>query len=397
MARMLVAWELGGGFGHVMRVLPLAVELRDRGHDVWVVARDLVRAELVLGRAGFPVLQAPVARSVTSRDLARGYADILGNCGYGSIESLSAILGGWRRLLDLVHPDAVVIEYAPTAALAARALGVPLVLIRQGFFVPPLTRPLPPLQPWRPASPADLAAEEAKVLATVNHVLGQAGGPPVEALTQLFDADERCLCTFAELDQFSGREGDTYLGPIFGVPEGEAPEWPPGSPDSRVFVYLSATHKEIDQVFAGLARLGVPAFGYVRDIQEGAAERFNSANVRVSPRPVAIAEAAAECRMIICHGGHGTLAQMTLAGKPALIVPQQLEHALQEFQMQRRGIGRMVDPTRAGHDYGAHVREVLNDSALAEAAAAAAAAHADYRPPGCLPEIVERCEAVAGG
>ena len=34
MARILLAWELGGGLGHVTRLEPLARELVRQGHDV---------------------------------------------------------------------------------------------------------------------------------------------------------------------------------------------------------------------------------------------------------------------------------------------------------------------------------------------------------------------------
>ena len=48
MARYLFAWELGGDYGHLARLLPVALELRARGHEVVFAVRDLMGAEKLL-------------------------------------------------------------------------------------------------------------------------------------------------------------------------------------------------------------------------------------------------------------------------------------------------------------------------------------------------------------
>ena len=40
MARVLCAWELGSGLGHIGRIVPIARELRALGHEVVMVLRD---------------------------------------------------------------------------------------------------------------------------------------------------------------------------------------------------------------------------------------------------------------------------------------------------------------------------------------------------------------------
>ena len=50
MARVLVAWELGAGYGHIERIAPVAGRLRARGHTLAYAFRDLVRTETRRGR-----------------------------------------------------------------------------------------------------------------------------------------------------------------------------------------------------------------------------------------------------------------------------------------------------------------------------------------------------------
>ena len=68
MARILFTWELGGGLGHVAPHLPLANGLRDKGHEVAFVLRDLRFAETSLSQHDLPYYQAPVVlRSAADR------------------------------------------------------------------------------------------------------------------------------------------------------------------------------------------------------------------------------------------------------------------------------------------------------------------------------------------
>ena len=55
MSRIFIAWELGGGMGHIQRLYPVAKGLRARGHEVVFAVRDLYRSEPWLVAEGFPL------------------------------------------------------------------------------------------------------------------------------------------------------------------------------------------------------------------------------------------------------------------------------------------------------------------------------------------------------
>ena len=59
MRTVLLAWEVGGGLGHLINLLPLARGLSGRGHRVVAVLRDLSKVEHVFQNIDIEILQAP--------------------------------------------------------------------------------------------------------------------------------------------------------------------------------------------------------------------------------------------------------------------------------------------------------------------------------------------------
>ncbi len=59
MKTILIAWELGGGLGHLLQLAPVVKGLAQRGHRVVLALKDLSRARAVFPE-GVQLLQAPV-------------------------------------------------------------------------------------------------------------------------------------------------------------------------------------------------------------------------------------------------------------------------------------------------------------------------------------------------
>ena len=82
--------------------------------------------------------------------------------------------------------------------------------------------------------------------------------------------------------------------------------------------------------------------------------------------------------LVVCRSGAMTLAELALAGRPALLVPlthvgggEQLENARER---ERLGAARVLDPARdTGLELGEALRELLGDPARLRAMAASAA------------------------
>ena len=177
MSKLLYAWEFGADFGHIGAFLPLARTLRQRGHDVrWAVAQTAPTARL-LAQDGFTWLQAPTCQEMPRAGPPLSYNDILLRFGYANGQDLLGLVVAWRELMRLTGAQAVLVDHAPTAILAARTLGIPVVLFGSGFYVPPRQRPLPNMRPWLALPPGQLDALENQALASINAVLERFGQP----------------------------------------------------------------------------------------------------------------------------------------------------------------------------------------------------------------------------
>src|ERR1700704_2393369 len=123
--RILMAWELGLNLGHLTRLLPVAQRLKEEGHSVLVAARDIQAASKVLGPAGISFVQAPHLPAGTPLSYRpASYADILLSQGWSDPSTLWGLTQSWMNLVHLFRPDRLVLDYSPTASLAARILQI---------------------------------------------------------------------------------------------------------------------------------------------------------------------------------------------------------------------------------------------------------------------------------
>jgi hypothetical protein len=131
MARFLLSWEFGGGLGHAGRFKPLAQALMQRGHQVDLMLRDIVHTRALLADLDVRVLQAPVwlHQTVGVPTPTISLAEILMGNGYLQAGTLAGLVAGWQTVMDMLRPDVVVADYAPTATIAARIAGIPVATV----------------------------------------------------------------------------------------------------------------------------------------------------------------------------------------------------------------------------------------------------------------------------
>src|ERR1700722_2945490 len=180
MASILITWELGGGWGHLMRLLPVARGLAERGHRVWLALRDLSRASRLFGPE-VRLLQSPVRTRMISDEIRvpTTLAHILHNNTFNDENELIGLCRAWDSVFELEKPDLMVCDHSPTALLAARGKRFPTCMIGTGFICPPDTHPLPNLRFWAPADPAQLLSHENRVLARANAALADRHAQPL--------------------------------------------------------------------------------------------------------------------------------------------------------------------------------------------------------------------------
>ncbi len=377
MSRILLAWELGYNLGHLSRLRPIAARLRERGHSVLVASRDLAGAARVLPPAGVPFVAAPQAPVIEGPDphLA-SYAEILLRQGWGEISQLAGILHAWLNLLRMFSPEVVILDHAPTAALAARSLGIRSAWIGTGFEIPPLTTPFPPF----PGIAVQRAVRvDAQALALANRVLSAMRLRPLPALRDLFAESRRWLATYAELDHYGARPQEEYVG-IFPDPGiGRIVEWP-GHGERRLFAYLRSHTPGYEAILQALSEMPFDVICYVPELPPDAAAAFARAGLVLSPEPLRLEPLLANADLCVSYAPAGTIATTLLHGVPQLCAPPHVEANLTALRIEALGAGIMLRGEQTPSSVEAAVRKMLETETYTASAKEFARRHENAVP-----------------
>lgn len=409
MARFLLAWEFGDGLGHASRFRPLAQSLRQRGHEVDLMLREIVHARSVLGDLGLRVLQAPfwMHQTVGGPNPTISLTEILVGNGYLQADHLDGLVQGWLAALDLIRPDVLVADYAPTATLAARIKGIPVATVGGGFYLPPDACPLPPFRTWEPIEPGRIAYWEQRVTQTVNTVLARHGAPAVPRLSAIFRGDKPLLCCWPELDPYqrhdqrhtlpaASSDVDTGLGPTFLNEGGEAPQWPEGD-GPCVFAYVRSTHADLIQLLQALDQSACRTLCYLPEVAAGRPAPLASPRIRYAGRPVDLAQALPQASLLISHAGEATLAQALLAGVPLLLLPTQAEQFLNAQGVAQLGAGLNAATHGQPVPYAPLIHTLLHTGSYRAAAQAMAHRYRDFLPSALNQTLTAACESLLNG
>ncbi|MGE0725393.1 MAG: hypothetical protein AB7O45_13530 [Alphaproteobacteria bacterium] len=395
MTTVLFAAELGFGFGHVSRLVAVAERLAERGVCPVFAVGDVCETFPLLGRRGWPVMQAPVSRALPHLAITdhkykvSSFSDILYFVGYGSVDLLTPLVRAWEQLLDLVRPDLIVCDFAPTVILAASG-AVPTVAIGDGFSQPPSgIDEFPPLRPEVPRQ-----VDEGRVLAVVQAVQRSRGRAEPDALPKIFAADREFVCILPEFDPYRPQVPDRTIGPLRGLPE----MLPDADPAEQVFVYLSGQYDKIDMVVEGLAAAKVRGTAYLRNARSSTVTKFGQAGIEVLTDVLptaAFREAVGRSRCVVHHGGVGTSQDILAMGRPQIALPMTFEQQLTSDTLFRFRVGGRLRQGVTADAMTVGVRTAMESDDLLARARAAAEAVARRGSPASLPRVVEACETLA--
>ena len=276
----------GGTGGHMVPAHALAAELRSRGHGAMLITDER--------GARFPGLFENVPVHVLP-------AGRLGGGPIGWLKALSAVARGRaeaKRLYREHRPDAVVGfggYPAFPSLLAASALKIPTVLHEQNAVLGRVNR---------------LLAGEAEAIGTAyseverlkskyaNRVV-LVGNPVRGEVARLGELPFPAFDEFAPLKILitGGSQGATVLGTV--VPEGLG--LLQASLRRRLQIVQQCRPDDIDRVRARYAELGIPAelMTYIEDMPDK----------------------LADAHLIIGRAGASTIAELTAAGRPAILIP----------------------------------------------------------------------------
>jgi UDP:flavonoid glycosyltransferase YjiC (YdhE family) len=308
-----------------MRILPIAERLKASGHTVLVAVRDIRSAAHVFGPRGITFVQAPhLPQGIPLAHRATGYADILLSQGWSDRSTLWGLVQGWLNLYGLFRPDRLILDYSPTASLAARIAEIPVVLIGNGFELPPLTDPLPPFPGFSWADPEKAEKSERLAISNANAALEAIQQRPLAALRDLFGPATRLFATVPELDHYGARSDGHYIGPLLGdLPQSQRLDWPEGE-GPRIFACIRPDTSHVQCILSALAVTTARVVCVASGFQDRALEPFCKRHIHFTQRPVDLSRLLA-ADLCISYGAEGTIMKFVLAGVPQLVSPWHVE------------------------------------------------------------------------
>lgn len=361
MSRILFAWELGANYGHLSRLVPIAEQLRAKGHEVFFAVHDLRVAAELLAPLGYHFTQAPVTPSGRWLNAPpANYAEMLIAEGFANRAVLSGKVRGWISLYRLYRPDAVVLDHAPSALLGARILGIPRILVGNGFEIPPVASPFPSIRPWEEIPASRMQRSEAVLLAAINSVVAAYRGKSMDHLSDMFDMAEKVLMTFPELDHYGVRPHENYAGPVYQTKSGQSADWPKVE-GSRVFAYLRPSVPGFGNLLEALRQSGAAVVCVAPGMQQNAVKALVSERFRIFGRPVMLPPLLETADLAVSYGGIGTLSPCLLAGVPMMLVPQNVEQHLISKRVEVMGAGVVLENQRRQDDFAEALGRLTNE------------------------------------
>ena len=375
MARVMCVWEQGSSLGHLSHLKSSVQVALAMGHEVFLVARELQGIATVFGNLPMTCLQAPFKQFPVQADQSAysSLTHVLFRQCFSDAAELAMYVRAWRGLFELIKPELVLFEHAPTALVASYGYKFKKVLVGNGFSIPPQTaNPADPFAvfittPRTPEATRGLQQDDRFLLQVINTALLQLASPSLQCLADLYSqADEQFLFTVPELDHFGARKG-LYLGVEAASPQ-EAPVWPKGS-GQKVFAYLSPV-PGLEKLLQALKEAQVCALLYVRGLPAALRAAYASDCLHFLDHLVDMQSLGQQADWVISHGNHISTALFMQAGVPQLLLPLHQEHLFVGLRLQLQGAALLAYQDQPSYE--TEVGQMINSEKLRQHAVALA-------------------------
>lgn len=344
--RVLLAWELGAGRGHILIQSWIAETLRRRGYEPILAVQRLDTLNAFgpsLSETAY--FQAPVWPGLID---PRKYwlpgdpvtrADLLAEKGMRDRTAIQYMIAAWEKLINEVNPDVIVGDSSPACLMAARGK-IPTIATGECFTLPPRN-----LETFSHALGVGQAPKynEAELIAEVNAGLHLAGRARISRLAEIFTADRSCVSAFREFDPYAEFREEPYAAPW-------APVWDWNTPSkgAELFGYFSIPTGIENTLFPALreiARSGIPVRLYVPYLQQEASAWLAESGVSIEPEPLSFEAIQRRSRMVMSIGSLSFASCALVAGLPHLVISSGVFKFQLGAAIERLGVGRYIQLT----------------------------------------------------
>ena len=367
--RVLCCWELGGDLGHISRLS--AITNRLQGHcDISVALRDLSHAGAFFSNQ-VRLLQAPVyLQKITMQRPIACLADTLLLSGYLKAEALQSLLKAWQGLVDLVKPDLIIYDYAPTALLATHQLSTTKITVGTGF-----TDGVPgqPIADWRPSFGGThsyhddlIQRQEQTLLQVINQALCRNQQPKLKQLSEIFAVDATLLSTFPQLDLYA----DSIQGREYALAKTSATAHKkitlPNNQRRNIVAYIKPGYAQLDLLLKALQQCQANCLLVSPGANPKQLTVPTGSTLQIQTQLIDLKHAIAQADLFIGHGNMASSCESLQLGKPVLALPMQLEQLLTAEKLQQLGLGKLVEKIQSPQQLSQQINNLVADKTLVE-------------------------------
>lgn len=339
MARILLCWELGTDYQHLLSLQSVARFYAGRGYEVWVAGRDVAKLKRLFSDVKIHVVQAPFSDSTAELGLEkqapRSYADFLRRAGYHHVDALSGLVSAWRALFNFIKPNLLLCDHAPTALLASRNLAiegrsVAKVAVGMPFSVPDDNRPAGVFFAGDLAK-NDIVRYEDDLVKVINKVCIEFSIPRINNLAELFSDFDKCIFqTYSELDHYGYRSAEqrhktSYVGAV--VPEFSEPAIFPHFKGPKIYCHVKGS-AETPVLLKTLQAIECSAIVLADGIPDAIINAHKSRHILYVDKPVNMQEVLGKSTFAILNGGINSVSLFMKAGIPVGLFPLNIEQFL---------------------------------------------------------------------
>lgn len=385
MKKFLFTSLITNDLGLLTRSLPIARELRTRGHQVAFCnpakAPSKVISEagfenlpyegplyyLIAGNISLPVLYRVFRSGYLKRDLGYLLSTMkhqkhFSTADIWNIDHFTFLMGGFHtgmvrdtvdNLISVIHtynPDAVVDFWNAFACIGARACHKPLITVIQADMHPQSRGFM-----WWKDPPDDIPSP----VAVINEVLEEHRLHHIEKTGELYVGNKTLVVGMPETDPLPNTANITYIGPVLWQRENERlPDWFMDLSTTKPVIWLYPGNPQYIPGIRGWADSSVVASACVAALKDKPFQVVFSTGhhpVHKEARPlppnfrhavfVPGLDMAARSDLMIHHGGYGSCQTGLFTGTPSLVIPTYSERESNARRVAAAGAGDFVSPT----------------------------------------------------
>jgi hypothetical protein len=382
--RILLAWEFGGGFGHIVSLREIARQIAKDHSCEFLFALQKPQNGVSAGLPDRSVIAAPVPRRSAGSKRPKYMAT------YGEFVShnlmidegaFASCLAGWDKICRDLDPHLIIADYAPGLSLYARGQW-PVLAIGNGYTLPP-----PEIACFPPISSLHRArsAPEPEIIGRLNKDLEKIRARPIERLPQLNEADAYGLMTIPIFDPYADQRRQPYLGTELpgGIPT-------PQATSSGSIAYFHEDTQLHDNVLDGLAGANIDTTAYFGRPLRRLVKRFKGSRISLADVPFKLREDMPGKAVAVHKGGLGFATAAVLAGVPQVMLYKHQEHWLTANAIVRAGAGAAVRYNEVtASALSETIDRVGNSSAMRESAMRLAEENAGFRNANPAQEVAD--------